>query len=168
MVEPIAAASAFSGEVSQADLQAALRSLGFLTALEKRSAIQLGVVYSSNDPEAKSQAQRVAAMLGKLSGPGSASVQVSVLSVQEAAQSSQHVDALYLLPLPYDSGKVISDAVKRQGVVSISPDPACLEMSACVLYVQTRPTMTIVLDTALAQAAGARFSTVFTMMVKRR
>jgi hypothetical protein len=110
----------------------------------------------------------VAAMLVRQGGPGSATVSTTLMAVQDLPQSTQHVDALYLLALPAEGGRSVSDFVRRQNVVSISADPACLDAQACVLMVQARSSMTIILDTALAQAAGAKFSSVFTMLVKRK
>jgi len=155
-----------AAEVTAADLQAAMRALGFLSALQNRSAITVGVVYP--DADSKAQALRVAATLMRQGGPGSATVTATLVTVQDLSQSTQHIDALYLLALPAEGGRSVSDYVKRQSVVSISADPACLDVQACVLMVQARSSMTIVLDTALAQAAGARFSSVFTMLVKRK
>jgi len=157
---------AAAGEVTPADVQAALHALGFLSALQNRSSITVGVVY--HDADSKAQAFRVAAMLSRQGGPGSSTVAAVLMAVQDLPQSSQHVDALYLLSLPVESGRSVSDFVKRQNVVSISADPSCLDAQACVLFVQARSNMTIVLDTALAQAAGAKFSSVFTMLVKRK
>lgn len=159
---------ASAAEVTAADVQAAMRSLGFLTALQNRPAISVAVVYHGGDTEGKQAASRIAAILAHSNGPGSATVQATIVTVQELSGVSQHVDALYLMPLPYDSARLVSDFVRKQNVVSLSADPACLDMGACVLMVQARASMTIVLDTALAQAVGAKFSTVFTMMVKRR
>jgi len=157
-----------AADVTPADLQAAMRSLGFLTSLQNRPSVTIGVIYHAGEADSKMQAARVAASLARLSGPGSATVSATLLSVQDLPQSTLHLDALYLLSLPAENGRTVSDFVKRQNVVSISADPACLDMGSCVLMVQARSSMTIVLDTALAQAAGAKFSTVFTMLVKRR
>lgn len=157
-----------AAEVSAADLQAAMRALGFLSSLQNRPAIAVGVVYVGGDPDSKALAARTVAMLTRLKGPGSSTVTASTVAVQELSQSALHVDALYLMPLPPEGGHTVSEFVKRQSVVSISNDPGCLESQACVLLVQARSNMTIVLDTALAQATGAKFSTVFTMLVKRR
>jgi len=161
-------ASASAAEVSVADLQAAMRALGFLTALQNRSTITVGVVYAGGDADSKALAGRTAAMLTRLKGPGSSTVSANVVAVQELSQNAVHVDALYLMPLPADGGHTVSEFVKRQSVVSISNDPGCMETRACVLLVQARSNMSIVLDTALAQAADVKFSTVFTMLVKRR
>lgn len=155
-----------AADVSPADLQASMRALGFLSSLQNRASITVGVVYVGGDPDSKALAGRTVTMLTRLKGPGSSTVSASMVAVQDL--NTIHVDALYLMPLPPDGGHTVSDFVKRQGVVSISNDPGCLDAQACVLLVQARSNMTIVLDTALAQATGAKFSTVFTMLVKRR
>jgi hypothetical protein len=161
LATPLAAA-----DVSPADLNAAVRSLGFLSSLQNRSSILIGVVYNGADPASKAQAARAAAELARLAGPGSASIMAFAVAAQDLG--SQHYDAIYLMGLPAETSRTVSDFVRRQGVVSVSYDPTCLEMQTCVLLVQARTSMSVVLDTALAKAAGAKFSTVFTMLVKRK
>jgi hypothetical protein len=158
------AVPAGAGEVTPADLNAAVRALGFLSALENRPSILIGVVYSG--AEGRAQAQRAASDLARLAGPGSATVTAVPVAAQELA--SQHFDALYLMSLPPDAGRPVADYIRRQQVVSVSADSQCLEAQTCVLLVQARTNMSVVLDTALAKAVGAKFSTVFTMLVKRR
>jgi hypothetical protein len=160
------AAAANAAEVSPADLSAAVRSLGFLASLQNRPVIQIGVVYNGADAASRAQALRVAGELSRLAGPGSASISAAPVAVQDLA--AQRFDALYLLTLPPETGRSVSDYIRRQGVVSVSSDPQCLDAEICVLMVQSRSTMSVVLDTALAKAVGARFSTVFTMLVKRK
>lgn len=154
--------------VTTADLQAALRALGFLQSLQNRSTVSIGVVYNGADPASRAQAQRLAGELTRLPGPGSATVSAGVVAVQELGQSSPRFDALYLTPLPAELSRSAGEFVRRQSVVSISADPACLEAQSCVLLVQARSSLSVVLDTQLARAVGARFSTVFTMLVKRK
>ena len=155
-----------AAEVSPADLHAAVRALGFLSSLQNRSAILIGVVYNGADPAAKASALRAAGELSHLAGPGSAAVTAVAVATQELG--SQHFDALYLMTLPGDAARPVGDYIRRQSVVSVSSDPQCLEMQTCVLLVQSRQSMSVVLDTGLAKAVGAKFSTVFTMLVKRR
>jgi len=153
-------------EVTAADLQAAVRSLGFLSSLERRSAIVIGVVYNSADPGSKVLAVRASAELSRLAGPGSSTISAAPVAVQEL--NGQRFDALYLTPLAAEHSRTVAEFVRRQSTVSVSSDPACLEAQSCVLMVQAHASMSVVLDTALAKAVGARFSTVFTMLVKRR
>lgn len=157
-----------AAEVSTVELRTALRSLGFLSSLQNRPSLLIGVVYVGSDSGSKAQAVRAAAELAKLAGPGSSTVFALAVPARELGQSSQHFDALYLMPLPPDSGRIVVDYATRQSVVTISSDPACLELQTCVLLVQARTSVSVVLDTTLAKTVGARFSTVFTMLVKRK
>lgn len=154
--------------VALADLQAATRSLGFLDLLQNCSTISIGVVYGAGVRDGKNSATQTAGALSAMGGPGSSTIRANIVAVDELAQNAQHFDVLYLLPGAAANGALIADAVRRQHVVSISSDPACLDAKCCVLMVQAGSSVNIVLDTALADAAGAHFSSVFTMMVKRR
>lgn len=154
--------------VALADLQAATRSLGFLDSLQNRSAISIDVVYSTNVRDGKNSAAQTAGMLASMRGPGSSAIHTSVMSIEEFVQNAQHFDALYLMPGVAGGGIQVGKSVRRQRVVSISNDPVCLDVKCCVLMVQAGSGVNIVLDTAMASAVGAQFSSVFTMMVKRR
>ncbi len=150
------------------DLQAAVRSLGFLDILQHRSIVSIGVVYSSNMRDGKNAAAQAANAFSAMPGPSSSAIHANVVTVDELLQNSPHFDALYLMPGLASSGAQIADFVRRQHVVSISSDPACLDANYCVLMVQAGSNVNIVLDTAMAIAADAHFSSVFTMMVKRK
>jgi hypothetical protein len=162
----LSAAASFGAEVTSADLDAAVRSLGFLASLQNRSTILIGVVYNGSDPTGRAQAQRVAGDLARLAGPGSATISAVPVAVQDLA--GQRFDAIYLMSLPPELGHGVGDYVRHQSVVSVSSDPQCLDVQSCVLMVQARSSTSVVLDTALARAVGAKFSTVFTMLVKRK
>ena len=157
-----------AAEVGPADLQAATRSLGFIDSLQNRSTISVGVVYGAAVRDGKNSAAQTAGALAALHGPGSSTIRANILTVDELAQNTQHFDVLYVMPGITGSGAQVADAVRRQHIVSISSDPTCLDARYCVLLVRAGAGVDIVLDTALADAAGARFSSVFTMMVKRR
>lgn len=154
--------------VALADLQAATRSLGFIDALQNRTSISIGVVYGAGVRDGRNSAALTAGALAAMRGPGSSTIRANILTVEELTQNEQHFDALYLMPGLAANGAQIADAVRRQQVVSITSDPACLDARCCVLMVQAGSGVNIVLDTTLAAAAGAQFSSVFTMMVKRR
>jgi hypothetical protein len=62
---------------------------------------------------------------------------------------------------------VILEAILHHRLVSISDDPICIQEKCCVLMVRAGQRVEITLNTALADAVGARFSLVFTMAVKR-
>jgi hypothetical protein len=154
--------------VALADLQAATRSLGFLDSLQNHATISVGVVYGAGVRDGKNSAALTAGTLSAMRGPGSSTIRATVVSVAELGQTAQRFDVLYLMPGLAANGAQIGDAVRRLRVVSISSDTACLDARYCVLMVQAGSGVNIVLDTTLASAAGAQFSSVFTMMVKRR
>jgi hypothetical protein len=160
--------SARAADVAPADLQAATRSLGFLDSLQNRSTVSIGVVYGAGVRDGKNAAAQTASTLTAMRGPGTSFIRATIVAVDELAQNAQRLDVLYVMPGLAANGAQIADAVRRQHVVSISSDPACMDARCCVLMVQAGSGVNIVLDTALAAAAGARFSSVFTMMVKRR
>lgn len=157
-----------AAEVAPRDLQAAVRTLGFLDTLQKRASVTVGVVYRGGDADSKSLAVRTAGLLSKLPGPASSTIEATPVAASDLASQGAHFDALYVLPAIADGARPVSEFVKRQHVVSISNDPACLDTQCCVLMVKAGSNVDIVLDTAMAQAAGAKFSAVFTMMVKRK
>jgi hypothetical protein len=157
-----------AAEITPAELQAATRSLGFLDSLQNRSAILIGVVYGAEVRDGKNSAVQTAGALTAMRGPGSSTIRANIITVDELVQNTQRFDALYLMPGVAANSAQVADVVRRQHVVSISNDPACMDAKCCVLMVQAGAGVNIVLDTALADAAGAHFSSVFTMMVKRR
>jgi hypothetical protein len=161
--------SGYAGtEVTAAQLQAAVRTLGFLTSLPNAGALNIGVVYGQDQAGGEAQAGQIVAMLGSLPGPGQRALHGTPIAVKDMAQLSQQFDAYLLLPGISGQGAAISDVVRRRHIVSISTDPACLVANCCVLMVSVEGRVRIVLDTALADAAGAKFSSVFAMMVTRK
>ena len=154
--------------VAPEDLQAASSSLGFLDSLRRRSVISVGVVYSAAMPSGKEAAVQAAMQLSGMSGPHSSTIRANGVVAEELANDAQRFDVIYLMPSAIADAALINDYVRQHRVVSISSDPACLQVQCCVLMVHAGSSVDIVLDTALADAAGARFSAVFTMMVKRK
>jgi hypothetical protein len=152
---------------SQADLQAAVRTLGFLDTLPKNAPVSVGVVFGAGTHEGVKAAQQTAAALTSMRWSGGA-IRATAVSADELAQNAPHFSVLYLLPGLNGQGAAVADLVRRQHVISISGDPSCLEARYCVLMVRAGASVDIILDTSLADASGARFSSVFTMMVKRR
>ncbi len=164
----IAAQPATAAEVVPGDIEAAVRALGFLDSLQRRPSITVAVVYKGGDAESKSTAQRTAGVMNSLQGPNGASISVLVVAVNELAQMPPRMDAIYLVPGAADQGRAVADYARRQHVVTVSSDPACLDAQCCALMVRAAARTEIVLDTAVAHETGASFSSVFMMMVKRR
>jgi hypothetical protein len=157
-----------AADVSLPDLEAAARSLGFLDSLACDGTLVLGIVYASDSPDAKALASALAERVRSIKGHNSAVFKTEVLSVNELAQFSDRLDAIFLAPGTTAEAGTIAEIIRRRHLVSISNDPACLQAKCCVLMIRTDRGVEINLDTSLADAVGARFSPVFSMMVKRR
>jgi hypothetical protein len=150
------------------NVQAAMRTLSFLESLSKEGPIVVGVVYPSDIPDAQTVAEATAQLIGTLHGPNLRPLQALLISTNELSQFQGHLDVLWLMVGACKHAPVIADSIRRHHLVSISDDPLCDSTQCCVITVGTGQRVEISLNTALADAVGARFSLVFTMVVKRK
>jgi len=151
-----------------ADLQAAAHALGFLDGLPHDGVVIVAIVYMPQAPDSRAVAIQTAAWLNSLPGPNKTSFRARPVTVDELAQGNDHLDAIYLPPGLSAAAATIVNAMRRRHLVSISNDPTCLDDNCCVLMVRAEGGIEIVLHTAVADAVGANFSNIFTMMVKHR
>ncbi len=155
-------------DVTVADLQAAVRAIGFSENSPRDGTTVIGVVYASQNPSGKALALQTAGLLSTLKGPDKSTIRARTVSVENLVQANDRLDAIYLLPGMSTEAPEIVEAIRRRHILSISNDTACLETNCCVLMVRANPQVEIILNSALAQAVGADFSTVFAMIVKRK
>jgi hypothetical protein len=157
-----------AAEVTSSDLEAAIRTLGFLETLHRDSAVNLGVVYAPDSATAKAQAASVATRISALPGPNKSVLRATPVATEALAQAADQLDVIYLMPGASAEAATIIEAARRRHLVTISNDPTCLDQKCCVLMIRTGRGVEIILQTSLADAVGARFSAVFSMMVKRQ
>jgi hypothetical protein len=155
-------------QVSIDDLQAAMHTLSFLESLPKNGPIIVGVLYFPDTSDAQAVAEATAQLIGTLHGPNSRTLQPLLLASNALAQFQGRLDVLWLTAGVCRHAPLIADSIRRHHLVSISADPQCAETQCCVIAVRTGQRVEISLNTALADAVGARFSLVFTMVVKRK
>ncbi len=150
--------------VDTAEVEAVGRALGFVESLP-HGLVRLGVVHAPGDVE---RARWAAAALDGITGQGMPTLQARAVAANRLA-GIDDIDVLFVLPgVSEDYGEAIAAAVRQQHLFSVSTDPACLQANCCVLMVQARPRVEIVIDTSMARAAGARFSLIFAAMVRRK
>jgi hypothetical protein len=149
------------------DIQAAMRTLSFLESLPQDGPIVVGVVYPADTPDAQALAEATAQLIGTLHGPNSRPLRPLVLSTDALASFEGHLDVLFLMVGAAKHAAMILDTMRRHRLVTLSDDPACASAKCCVISVHTGQRVEISLNTSLADAVGARFSLVFTMVVKR-
>jgi hypothetical protein len=160
--------SAHAAEVSTADLEAVTRSLGFLESLPRDRSIDVGIVYAPNAGSGRTEAVQIAERFNALPGPNQRILHAVPVAVDNLAQIPEGIDVIYLMTGVSSESASIIDTARRRHLVTISNDPACLDQKCCVLMIHAGRGVEITIQTALADAVGARFSTVFSMMVKRK
>jgi YfiR/HmsC-like len=161
-------AAGTTDQVSADNIQAAMRTLNFLESLPKEGTITVGVVYCSCVPAAQTMAEATAQLIGTMRGPNSRALKPLVISTDALAQSGDHLDVLFLVAGASKDSTAIVDTMRRRHLPSLSDDPSCADTGCCVVLVRTGQRVEILLNTSLADAVGARFSLVFTMVVKRK
>jgi hypothetical protein len=157
-----------STQISNDNIQAAMRTLNFLESLPKDGPISIGVVYPSDVPNAQAAGEATAQLISTLRGPNSRPLQPLLISTDNLASFPRPLDVLFLMAGASKHAALIADTMRRHQLVSISDDPVCAAMQCCVIMVRSGQSVEISLNTALAEEVGAHFSLVFTMMVKRQ
>lgn len=155
---------AVADEITVADLHAVANALGFLNGLPHGAPVTIGIVFGADGK----QASQTAAALEAIPGPAQSSFRTALVQAKDLAHAPGHFDAVLIMPDAASQAAVVADAARRRKLVTIATDPFCLEQDDCVLMVRAGTHVHIVLDTQLAAAVGANFSSVFTMMVERK
>src|ERR1700731_1290699 len=101
-------------QVSVDDLQAAMHTLSFLESLPKAGSIVVGVLYSSDTPEAEAIAEATAQLIATLHGPNSRTLQPLVLSTNALRQFQGHLDVLWLTTGVCKHAPLIADNADTQ------------------------------------------------------
>ena len=153
--------------ISIDNLQAAVQTLNFLESLPKEGPITVGVIYASEVANSQQLAAEAVKAIDTMRGPNNREVQAVGISIADLSHYAGHLDVIYLLIGASNHSDAIVTAIRRLRAVSISDDPACETTKCCVLLVRSGQRVEITLNSALADAAGARFSMVFMMVVKR-
>jgi hypothetical protein len=153
--------------ISIDNLQAAVQTLNFLESLPKEGPITVGVIYASEFANSQQLAAEAVKAIGTMRGPNNREVQAVGISIADLSHYAGHLDVIYLIiGASNHSGEIVT-AIGRLRAVSISDDPACLAAKCCVLLVRSAQRVEITFNSSLAGVAGARFSLVFMMVVKR-
>jgi hypothetical protein len=153
--------------ISIDNLQAAVQTLNFLESLPKEGPIVVAVIYAAEIANSQQQASEAVKAISTMRSPNNREVQAVGISIDDLSRYAGHLDVIYLLSGASNHSGAIVTAIRRLRAVSISDDPACETTKCCVLLVRSAQRVEITLNSALADTAGARFSLVFMMVVKR-
>jgi hypothetical protein len=154
-------------DITASDLDAVAHAIGFLDSLPDDGTIVVGIVYADS-ANSKAKAAQTSVLLTGMQGPSKAHFRTVLIAAKDIARTAGRLDAVILMPNQTIASSDIANAVRRRHLVSISTDAGCIDAQCCVLMVNTTGRVRIVLNTELADVVGARFSSIFMMMVERK
>ena len=160
----LAAAAALSAPVSaettQRDLEVIGRALSFVEGASGSDRL-VAIVY---DAASEGEAQALAsAMSGGLSA-GRVTLNGRLVAAGDLSGLSGADAAVLLGASAGDSG--VFSAASGQGVMTVSTDMGCVESGACVMGVQSAPSVRIVVNRGAADSSSVSFAAAFAMMIE--
>ena len=149
-------------DISATDLQIAARVLSFMESpLSGR--VRLGVVYASEIPRSRNQAEGLMDEFGR--GLTVGALELLPVLVPLDAAATADVDLFLLtehLPASADTLAAVSE---RRRIPCLTTDVEQVVRGACTVAVRSRPRVEIIVNRGAALDAGVRFATAFRVMV---
>src|ERR1700724_1136509 len=92
------AAPVDAAEIPPTDLEAAVRTFGFIETLPRDGTFVVGVVFPSGGASGGAEAARTASRLSAIQGPNHSAIRAAAMPVNVLAQRSERLDVLFLMP----------------------------------------------------------------------
>lgn len=153
------APSAFAD--SKKDMETIAKAIGFING-GPSGAVTVDVVYDGGNADSAAHADEV---VGLLSGGVGSKVKLTGNKISSAGAATSKV-IFVTRGASSQYGAALDKAIANGGL-TVSTDQACLG-SGCVLVVQTKPSVDIMVSTAAAGKTGTEFASAFRMMIKER
>ena len=151
-----------SADVTATDLQVAARALSFM---EKplNGTVRVGILHSPDNARSLAQARAVRDLLG--SGMRVGNVELRPVLVASADVVRIAVDLVFLTESATAADAHAAKAAMRNRVPCVTTDIEQVSAGACLMGVQSRPKVSIIVNRAAADASGVKFATVFRVMI---
>jgi ABC-type uncharacterized transport system substrate-binding protein len=151
-----------SAEITQNDMLGAGRAIGFINNLP-RGEVRVGIVYDPGVTQSSQQAAELGALMRnglRIGGLTLVPVMVTIGNFEGNGV------ALYFLTegVGAAAGKV-GRASRERKISCVTFDLNQVRSGACVIGVQSRPRIEVIVNRAAAQASGTILSAVFRMMI---
>lgn len=156
------AAPCAAAEFTDTDLQVAARALSFMEQpLSGR--IEVGIVYSPDSPRSRDEAERLKDRLGQQYRAGNLELIPVLVPIQRAEEAD--VDLFMLTGHVAGGGEALARAAQAGGIPCVTTDVEQVRSGACVMGIQSRPRVEIMVNRKAANESGLRFATAFRVMV---
>jgi len=149
-----------SAETSQRDLEVIGRALGFVDGAAGSERVVAIVYDSASEGEAQALNE---VMSGGLSA-GRVTLNGRLVPAGDLSGLSGADAAVLVGAAAGDDG--VFSAASGQGVMTVSTDMGCVESGACVMGVQSAPSVRIVVNRGAASASSISFAAAFAMMIE--
>ena len=158
----IAAAGPARAQVTQTDVLVAGRAIGFV---EKFAAgeLTIGIVFASDSAQSTQQANELRAILGNRFRVGNHVLRASLVRMDELSEAD--VDLFFLTQGVGGAASRVALVSRERKVPCITFDLAQVRNGACVVGVQSRPRVEVLVNRKAAAASATVFSDVFRLMI---
>ena len=156
----VAIAAPASAQTTTRDIEVIGRALGFMEGVSGSDRV-VAIVY---DGASEAAAQELAAALDGGLSAGRVTLTGRLVPASEAASISGAHAAVLLGGAAADAS--VANAVNASGAMSVSTDLSCVESGACVMGVQSAPSVRILVNRGNAEAASVSFAAAFAMMIE--
>lgn len=146
------------------DIEVLAKSLSYVTN-GPRGTTEMAIIYDPNSAESRQEAD---ALMASTKEPlGSRKLKLKGVKVPISQIDSAPQTVWYITKAMDSSYAQIRNAATSKKIITVSNDIGCLDL-CCVLTIRSQPTVDVYLSTAIAEQIDLKFSSVFSMMVKKR
>ena len=141
------------------DLQLIGRALSFVEG-GATGDVTLAIVYSDDVAGSQAEAESISGLIGSGLNAGQVTLQAQLIPVSEISGLGSD-SALFV---PAGMSAHYGD-ISASSAVTVSTDRACAEAGACVVAVQSDPSVEIFVSRSAAEARSVSFASAFRMMI---
>ena len=161
-VAAFAAAPSVHAGVTATDLQVAARALSFM---EKplNGIVRVGILHWPSDARSMQDAQALQTLIGRGMRVGSVELRSVMVPLDEIDRVE--VDLLFITEHRGTVDTRVAKAIAARQVPCVTTDLDDVRNGLCLMGVQSRPKVEILVNRAVAAASGIKFATVFRVMI---
>ena len=157
--------SAFAG-TTQLDIKVGGKAAAFVQPALSGD-VPTAIVFDPANAESKADADAIAAAIGDGLSIKNSTLKPVMVEIGNLSALSG-VKVAFLTHGLGGNKAAVASAAAQNGVLTISNDMSCVESDQCVVGVESKPKVSIVVSKAASEASSLSFGSAFLMMVKER
>lgn len=141
------------------DLQLIGRALSFVEGGATGN-VTIAIVYADDVAGSQAEAESVSSIIGSGLSAGQVTLQPQLVSISDIGSIGS--DAALFVPAGMNAH---FGSISSASAITVSTDRACAEAGACVVAVQSQPSVEIYVSRSAADARSVSFASAFRMMI---